>query len=286
MAGFYLRWVIRACRRSVAHLFGRAFSFRYPRRMERIAGLGEQRLSGLIVALPCASCANYVRRGKSGSPVGATYTFSHQTNRRRRLTIKSNEALLQRGLWLEYATLGWNVVGVFFILTAALRAHSVALAGFGLDSAIEIGASLTVVWQLKGIEKNREKPALRLIGASFFGLAIYLALQSLWSLATHQRAQASPFGVLWLALTCIVMLLLAWGKARTGAQLNNIVLQTEARVTVIDALLALCVLVGLMLNAQFGWWQADSLVALVIVFYGVKEGLHAWREAKRKAFRS
>jgi divalent metal cation (Fe/Co/Zn/Cd) transporter len=190
-----------------------------------------------------------------------------------------NEQLLRRGLWLEYATLSWNVVGVGIILFAAIAAHSVALAGFGLDSLIEIGASLVVIWQLKGVGQNRERPALKIIGASFFALALYIALQSAWSLMSHQRAQPSRLGLIWLALTCAVMLFLAWGKARTGAQLNNAVLQTEARVTVIDALLAACVLVGLVLNALFGWWWADPTAALVIVFYGIKEGLHAWREA-------
>ena len=188
--------------------------------------------------------------------------------------------LLKRGLYLEYATLGWNVVGIGIIIFAAIAAHSVALAGFGLDSLIEIGASLVVIWQLKGVGQHREKIALRIIGASFFALAIYIALQSAWGLWSHQHAQPSRLGLIWLALTCAVMLFLAWGKARTGAQSNNAVLQTEARVTVIDALLAACVLIGISLNTLFGWWWADPMAALVIVFYGIKEGLHAWREAR------
>lgn len=190
-----------------------------------------------------------------------------------------NERLLRRGLWLEYATLGWNVVGVGIIIFAAIAAHSVALTGFGLDSLIEIGASLVVIWQLKGVGQDREKTALKIIGLSFFALAIYIMLQSAWSLLSHQHAQPSRLGSIWLALTCAVMLFLAWGKARTGAQLNNAVLQTEARVTVIDALLAFCVLIGISLNTLFGWWWADPMAALVIVFYGIKEGLHAWYEA-------
>ncbi len=191
-----------------------------------------------------------------------------------------NDNLLRRGLWLEYATLSWNIVGVVVVMRAAFAAHSVALAGFGLDSLIEIGASLVVVWQLKGVGQNREKTALRIIGMAFFALAFYIALQSAWSLATHQHARPSRQGLIWLASTCAVMLTLAWGKARTGAQLNNRVLQTEARVTVIDALLAFCVLVGIGLNTLFGWWQADPVAALVIVFYGIKEGLHAWHEGE------
>ncbi len=77
--------------------------------------------------------------------------------------------LLNRALWLEYTTLGWNVVAAVVVTLAALAAHSVALAGFGLDSVIEILASLTVVWQLKGTSRQREQRALRVIGLAFFG---------------------------------------------------------------------------------------------------------------------
>src|SRR3954447_25304449 len=92
---------------------------------------------------------------------------------------------LQRGLWLEYATLGWNVIGAVVILIAAMRAGSVALAGFGLDSAIEIFASVIVVWQLKGIEQGREAAALKLIGTAFVALAIYVLVQSVWSVVAN-----------------------------------------------------------------------------------------------------
>ena len=74
------------------------------------------------------------------------------------------------------------------------------------------------------------------------------------------------------------MLLLAWGKLVTGRQLGNAVLLTEARVTLIDGVLAAAVLIGLVLNALLGWWWADPLAGLVIVYYGIKEGLHAWRD--------
>ena len=83
--------------------------------------------------------------------------------------------LLNRALWLEYTTLGWNVVAAVVVTLAALAAHSVALAGFGLDSVIEILASLTVVWQLKGTSRQREQRALRVIGLAFFALALYIA---------------------------------------------------------------------------------------------------------------
>ncbi len=188
-------------------------------------------------------------------------------------------ALLARGLRLEYATLGWNVVGCVIVLGAALSARSVALAGFGLDSVIEIFASLVVVWQLTNAGKQRERRALRLIGVAFVALALYILGQSAYTLLARQRPAPSPLGILWLAATLAAMLLLAYGKRVTGKQLGNPVLTTEAYVTLIDAYLAAAVLVGLSLNALLGWWWADPLAGLIIVYYGAKEGIHAWRES-------
>ena len=186
--------------------------------------------------------------------------------------------LLRRGLWLEYLTLGWNVIGVVVLAFAAFASRSVALAGFGLDSLIEIFASVVVVWQLKGFAAHREARALRLIGFAFFSLAIYVLAQSGYVLMKQIRPNPSRGGIIWLALTVATMLALAYGKRHTGAQLENLVLSTEARVTLIDAILAFAVLLGLVLNASLGWWSADPLAGLVIVWYGFREGLHAWKE--------
>lgn len=190
-----------------------------------------------------------------------------------------NSSLLKRGLYLEYATLAWNVIGSGIIIAAAYLAGSVALAGFGIDSLIEIFASVVVVWQLRGAGKAREHQALRLIGIAFFLLALYVLVQSVRTLIDQAHPATSPLGMGWLAATVVVMLLLAWGKQHTGKQLNNPVLLTESRVTLVDAYLAASVLVGVALNALLGWWWADPLAGLVIVYYGIREGLHAYRES-------
>ncbi len=151
--------------------------------------------------------------------------------------------LLNRALWLEYTTLGWNVVAAVVVTLAALAAHSVALAGFGLDSVIEILASLTVVWQFKGTSQQRKQRALRVIGLAFFALALYIAAQSIPTLMAGKHPTASLLGVMWLSLTVAAMLLLALAKKRIGRQLSNPVLLTEANVTLIDAYLAMAVLI-------------------------------------------
>jgi len=165
------------------------------------------------------------------------------------------------------------------VLAAALVAYSVALAGFGLDSLIEILASLVVVWQLQDANaRERERRALRIIGVAFLALAAYISAQSIYVLVTAVHPHRSLTGIVWLALTAAAMFLLAAAKHRTGRALGSRVVQTEARVTLIDGLLATVVLLGLTLNAAAGLWWADPASALVIVYYGAREGWHALNE--------
>ncbi|SEG94101.1 Cation efflux family protein [Actinacidiphila yanglinensis] len=182
-----------------------------------------------------------------------------------------NARLLRRGFALEWITLAWNVIGIVVLAFAALGARSVALAGFGLDSLIEIGASTVVIWELSGTGEDRRRKAMRLIGAAFVALALYLLVQSTWLLAAGHHAHHSAAGIAWTAVTAVVMFALAAGKARTGAALGNPVLETEGRVTFIDGLLATAVLLGLVMNAAWGLWWADPLAGYVIVYYGIKE---------------
>ena len=179
--------------------------------------------------------------------------------------------LLRRGFRLEYATLGWNVIGIVVLAWAAIVARSVALAGFGLDSLIEIGASIVVVWELSGADERRQLRALRLIGIAFALLAVYLAVQSTVVLVAGYEPRHSTAGIVWTAVTAVVMFALAAGKARTGRALNNPVLVAEGRVTVVDGILATAVLVGLVLNTEFGLWWADPVAGYVLVFYAVRE---------------
>jgi divalent metal cation (Fe/Co/Zn/Cd) transporter len=183
----------------------------------------------------------------------------------------NRQTLLRRGFALEYATLGWNMIGIVVLAITALAARSVALAGFGLDSLIEIGASTVVIWELSGTGNDRQRRALRLIGVAFAALAVYLAVQSTVVLAVGFHPRHSPAGIAWTAITALVMFALAAGKARIGRALDNPVLTTEGRVTLIDGLLAAAVLAGLALNAGLGWWWADPLAGYVLVYYAARE---------------
>ena len=188
-----------------------------------------------------------------------------------RETVRRPAVLLRRGRILEGITLGWNAAGIVLLAVAAVAARSVALAGFGLDSLIEIGASTVVLWELAGTGEDRQRRALRLIGGAFVVLAAYLMVQSILVLATGYRPGHSVLGIAWTALTAAVMFALAAGKSRTGRALGNPVLVTEGRVTLVDGILAVAVLAGLVLNAAAGLWWADPMAALVIVFYALRE---------------
>jgi divalent metal cation (Fe/Co/Zn/Cd) transporter len=189
----------------------------------------------------------------------------------------TTERLRRRGVLLESATLAWNVVGVLVLAVLALTTTSVAIAGFGLDSLIEIGASTVVLWELSGTGEARQRRALRLIGIAFAALAVYLLVQSGLALLTRHRPADGPAGMVWTGVTAVVMFALAAGKTRTGRALGNPVLLTEGRVTVIDGLLAVAVLIGLALDALLGWWWTDPLAGLVIVYYAAREAVHILR---------
>ena len=184
---------------------------------------------------------------------------------------RARDAALRRGFALEYATLAWNVAGIAVLGFAAVAARSVALAGFGLDSLIEIGASTVVIWELSGTGAERQRRGLRLIGWAFAVLAAYLLVQSTVVLVAGYHPRHSVAGIGWTAVTAAVMFALAAGKASTGRSLGNPVLRTEGRVTMIDGILAVAVLAGLALNAGFGWWWADPLAGYLLVGYAIRE---------------
>ena len=194
-----------------------------------------------------------------------------------RLNAGRVSVLLRRGKRLEWFTLGWNAVGVVVLAVLAVTSSSVALAGFGLDSFVEIGASTVVLWELSGTGAARQRRALKLIGITFLLLAVYLLVQSLLALLTDHHASPGVGGIVWTSVTAFVMFTLAALKRHTGRALGNRVLVAEGRVTFIDGMLALSVLVGITLDFVFGWWWADPVAGLVIVIYAGREAIHIFR---------
>lgn len=162
-------------------------------------------------------------------------------------------------------------------IVAGLLAHSVALVAFGLDSSVEVFVSLTVVWELRGVDRGREQRALRLIGVAYLVVAVYVGWDAIRALLGGNRPEPSPGGMLLLAGTVLVMGALGVAKLRVGRQLNSPTVVADGRFSLIDGSLAFAVLAGLVLTASFGWWWADGLLALVIAVVALREGIEAWR---------
>ena len=195
------------------------------------------------------------------------------------------EALVRRGLRLNYVTIAYNVVEALVSLVAGMLAGSVALVGFGADSVIEVSASIAAQWRLRVDldHARRERVELvtrRAIGWSFLALALYVALESGKSLWLAERPDRSITGIVILTMSVIVMPVLSRAKRRVARALHSRALEADATQTSLCAWLSVIALAGVAVNAAFGWWWADPLAGLVIVVYGVKEGRHALAEAR------
>jgi len=181
------------------------------------------------------------------------------------------------GIHLELLTVGWNAIEAVVAISAGIAAGSVALVAFGLDSVIEVSAALVVLWQFLGAPEDRERRALRLIGACFFALAGYVTLSSLIDLATRSEPDASTVGIILTAVSLVVMPALAWAKRRAGQHMGSRTLVADSTQTQLCAYLSATTLAGLAANRAFGWWWADPLAALVIAAVAIREGREAWR---------
>jgi cation diffusion facilitator family transporter len=197
---------------------------------------------------------------------------------------QSRDALLNRGLLLEYITVGWNIVEGVIAVTAGVLAGSPALIGFGADSVVESISGGVLIWRLAGersgrhdeeaVERN-ERRAERIVGVSFLVLASYVAYESIRALVTAEAPDGSPIGIGLTALSIMVMLWLARAKRQTGEALGSRALIADAQQTYACWYLSISALAGLTLNALLGWWWADPVAALVIVVFLVREGLEA-----------
>ncbi len=190
--------------------------------------------------------------------------------------------LRRRIRWIVGATIAYNVVEAIVAISSGVASSSVALLGFGLDSVVEVLSAAAVAWQFTRKDPERwEKPALRVIALSFFLLAAYVGISAVLSLLGAVEPRHSTVGLILTALSVVIMPLLSLAEYRTGRELGSATAMADSRQTLICSLLSAAVLLGLALNSLFGWWWADSVAALVIVGFAVREGIEAWRGDSR-----
>ncbi|WP_035696672.1 cation transporter [Glycomyces tenuis] len=196
------------------------------------------------------------------------------------MTDRTDEpALIRRGLALAWFIVVWDVIEGVIAVTAGLAAGSIALVGFGIDSAIEVFAASVVIWQLRAGAHARQRPALRAIAVTFYALAAYVAFESIRDLIAQEQADESLIGIVLNLVALAVMVPVAIAQRRTGQALHNPVLVAQSTETWMSNALSLTVLAGLGLNAALGWWWADPAAALVIAALAAHSGRDAWREA-------
>ena len=187
--------------------------------------------------------------------------------------------LVRTGRMLQRVTIAWNLAEVFVTVGLGIAAGSLALVAFGLDSLIEVFASLVVLWHMAEAGGSaRDRRARRLVGVAFGVLSVYLLVASARSLWLGSEPESSRWGIAYLGMTALVMFVLAFWKRRVGTALDSEPFVAEARMTFLDGCLALSILVALSLNTLWGLWWADALAAAVVGVVAGREALELIEE--------
>ena len=191
--------------------------------------------------------------------------------------IISREAEVHRGRRLEYFTIAWNSLEGLIGIGAGMIAGSISLVGFGIDSLIEVTSGATLLWRMSvdadaARRERNERLSLRIVGACFLGLALYVAIEAVLDLGRKATPERSDPGIALAVVSLIVMPVLSRAKKSVGNALSSAAMKADAKQTDFCVYLSAILLVGLVLNAILGWWWADPVAALVMVPLIAKEG--------------
>ena len=196
--------------------------------------------------------------------------------------MNSRAAAIHRGLSLEYFTVAWNLLEAAVALASGTLAGSIALISFGLDSLIEVSSGGILLWRLHADQDEQrrervERNALKLVGSSLVLLAAYVTGDSVLSLVRREAPERSLPGIALAIASLLAMPFLARAKRKVASALGSSALQADSRQTDICAYLSAILLLGLLLNAAFGWWWADPVAGLAMVPLIAYEGSEALR---------
>jgi divalent metal cation (Fe/Co/Zn/Cd) transporter len=204
--------------------------------------------------------------------------------RGRLLLGSATSSRLHRSAWvLTVLTIAWNGLEAAIAIASGQLAGSIALVGFGLDSVVEVSSALVIAWRLArqyadhAANERAERRAVRLIALSFFGIAAYVAGDSVAKLlGIGEHPEHSTVGLVLVGLSLVVMPTIAWAKRRVARGLNSVALKADAAETQLCTYLSAVVLVGLASNTLLGWWWMDPIAGLLVAGLALKEGRGAW----------
>jgi divalent metal cation (Fe/Co/Zn/Cd) transporter len=191
-------------------------------------------------------------------------------------------AAVRKARTLNRVTIGYNAVEGVVAVLAGVAAGSVSLIGFGLDSGVEVSASLVLAWRLHreqrdGCRADDDRRATRIIAVCFAALALWVGYEAMGQLLGREAPEASPAGMVIAGLSVVLMPALARAKKRLAPALGSRAVVSEARQTELCAWLSGVLLLGLAANAVLGWWWADPIAALAIAAVAGHEALETWR---------
>lgn len=200
----------------------------------------------------------------------------------------NRSAQVRQGVWIECITVFWMTIEASVAISVGFATHSVSLQGFGIDSIIELLSGGVLLWRLlveqrggsvEAVEQA-ERRAAWISAIGLFALAAYIVLNSVMAFLTRTRPEASWVGIA-LAIAAVIIMPLLWrSKLHIAIKINSAALKADAMCSITCAYMSITLLVGLLLNTLFGWWWADPLAALVLVYFIVQEGREALHEAR------
>ena len=206
------------------------------------------------------------------------------------MSLTVHEMSVKRGINIEIVSIIWMVIEAAVALGSGIMAHSLSLVAFGADSIIELVAGGVLLWRLtieaRGASlsrvKSAEKSSSWVVGIALLLLAMYIVVASIDKLVTHQGAESSYVGIALALASGIIMPYLARAKKRIGSEIGSKALSADGSCSIVCAYMAWTVLAGAALTALLGWWWIDSIAALALVYFVIKEGLEAIQVARGK----
>lgn len=192
--------------------------------------------------------------------------------------------LRKKALILSIFTVCYNILEGIFSITAGIFSSSISLTGFGVDSFVESISGFVMIWRFKKSghsekdEERIEKIAQKLVAVSFFILSAYILYESITKLYFKETTDPSILGLIIIVMSIIIMPVLFYLKHRTGKLLKSRSLVADSKETLACLFLSVAVLIGLLSNFLFGFWQADPIAAILIAVYLIVEGIRTLRE--------
>jgi divalent metal cation (Fe/Co/Zn/Cd) transporter len=202
--------------------------------------------------------------------------------------MSKHALLVKKGVNIELVSIAWMIIEAAVAIGSGVVAHSLSLVAFGADSIIELIAGCVLLWRLtieaRGASlervKKAEKKSSWVVGIALLLLAFYIVIASLDKLLTHQGAESTFWGIGLSLASGIIMPILSRAKKEIGTEIGSKALRADGACSIVCAYMAWTVLAGAALNAFIGWWWIDSIAAIGLVYFVVKEGLEAIQEAK------